>query len=262
MPIVVTIVLVILFVVVPAAVRILKEYERGVVLTLGKFSGVRGAGLQFIFPVVQTMVRVDQRVITMDVPTQDVITKDNVSVKVNAVVYFRVMDPEKAILKVEDYYYATSQLAQTTLRSVCGEAELDGLLANREEFNHRIQGILDQQTDPWGVKVVLVEVKHIDLPQEMQRAMAKEAEAERERRAKIIKAEGEYQASTKLTDAANVMAANPMTLQLRYLETLRDISAEHNSTIIFPLPLEMFEVLKGAMHQNLAMREVKKTEKA
>ena len=177
----------------------------------------------------------------MDIPSQDVITKDNISIKVNAVLYFRVMEPSKAIIQVEDYLYASSQLAQTTLRSVCGEAELDEILSQREELNHKIQGIIDQQTDPWGIKVVLVEIKHIDLPQEMQRAMAKQAEAERERRAKIIKAEGEFQAAEKLTSAADIMSKNPTTLQLRYLETLRDISVEHNSTILFPIPMDMME---------------------
>jgi regulator of protease activity HflC (stomatin/prohibitin superfamily) len=225
------------------SVFLLKEYERGVVLRLGRYSGVKGAGLNLLIPFVDKITKVDNRVVTMDVPSQDVITSDNVSVKVNAVVYFRVVDPEKAVLKVEDYYYATSQLAQTTLRSVCGEAELDGLLSKREEFNQRIQTILDHQTDPWGIKVVLVEVKHIDLPQDMQRAMARQAEAERERRAKIIKAEGEYQASEKLTEAAKVMSQSPMTLQLRYLETLRDVAAENSSTVIFPFPMEFVELL-------------------
>jgi regulator of protease activity HflC (stomatin/prohibitin superfamily) len=181
--------------------------------------------------------------ITLDIPTQDVITRDNVSIKVNAVLYFRVMDPAKAIVQVEDYLLATSQLAQTTLRSVCGEAELDDLLANRDEINHRIQDIIDKQTDPWGMKVSLVEIKHIDLPQEMQRAMAKQAEAERERRAKIIQAEGEFQASEKLTAAAKIMSEDKTAIQLRYLETLRDIATEHNSTIVFPLPLDMLEAL-------------------
>jgi regulator of protease activity HflC (stomatin/prohibitin superfamily) len=224
------------------AAYVLKEYEKGVVLRLGRYAGTRGAGLQILLPFIDKLLKVDQRVVTMDVPTQDVITKDNVSVKVNAVVYFRVMDPEKATLKVENYYYATSQLAQTTLRSVCGEAELDGLLSRREEFNQRIQEILDHQTDAWGIKVSLVEVKHIDLPQEMQRAMAKEAEAERERRAKIIKAEGEFQASEKLTQAAGIMSANPITIQLRYLETLRDIATENHSTVLFPIPMDILKI--------------------
>jgi regulator of protease activity HflC (stomatin/prohibitin superfamily) len=226
-------------------IRVINEYEAGVLLQLGTYQGNKTAGLRFVIPLFQRMIKVDQRTVTMDVPSQDVITRDNVSVKVNAVVYFRVMEPEKAVLQVVDYYYSTSQLAQTTLRSVCGEAELDDLLSKREAFNHRIQAILDQQTDAWGIKVSMVEVKHIDLPQEMQRAMAKQAEAERERRAKIIKAEGEFQASAKLTEAAEIMSQNSMTLQLRYLETLRDIAVDHNSTIVFPLPLELFKAFEG-----------------
>jgi regulator of protease activity HflC (stomatin/prohibitin superfamily) len=225
------------------SIQVVKEYERGVVLRLGRYKGLKMPGLRFIIPFVDRIQKIDQRTVTMDVPSQDVITKDNVSVKVNAVVYFRVMDPEKALLQVEDYYYATSQLAQTTLRSVCGEADLDGLLSKREEFNHRIQEILDHQTDPWGIKVSIVEVKHIDLPTEMQRAMAQEAEAERERRAKIIKAEGEFQSSAKLLQAADVMSGNPLTLQLRYLETLREISVENNSTLVFPIPIEFLQIL-------------------
>jgi regulator of protease activity HflC (stomatin/prohibitin superfamily) len=226
------------------SVKVLKEYERGVVFTLGRLGALRGPGLIFIVPLFQKMVKVDQRTITMDIPTQDVITRDNVSVKVNAVLYYRVIDPCKAEVQVEDYHFATSQLAQTTLRSVCGQAELDELLTNRDHINGRIQEIIDHQTDPWGIKVSLVEVKHIDLPQEMQRAMARQAEAERERRAKIIKAEGEFQASQKLTEAASIMAKEPSALQLRYLETLRDISTEQNSTIIFPMPIDIFEVFK------------------
>jgi len=230
-------------------IRIINEYEAGVLLQLGIYRGNRTAGLTFVIPLIQRMIKVDQRTVTMDVPPQDVITRDNVSVKVNAVVYFRVMEPEKAVLQVVDYYYSTSQLAQTTLRSVCGEAELDDLLSKREAFNHRIQTILDQQTDAWGIKVSMVEVKHIDLPQEMQRAMAKQAEAERERRSKIIKAEGEFQASAKLTEAAQVMSQNSMTLQLRYLETLRDIAVDHNSTIVFPLPLELLKAFEGMVEK-------------
>ncbi len=230
--------------VVKAAVFILKEYERGVVFRLGRYVGTRGPGITLIIPFIEKLERVDQRTVTMDIPTHDVITRDNISIKVNAVLYFRVMDPGKAIIQVENYLYATSQLAQTTLRSVCGEAELDELLANREELNQRIQDIIDKQTDPWGMKVSLVEIKHIDLPQEMQRAMAKQAEAERERRAKIIQAEGEFQAAEKLTEAAHIMTGNPATLQLRYLETLRDIATENSSTIVFPLPLELTEVFK------------------
>lgn len=235
---------VLLLVVLKSAIHILQEYERGVVFFLGRLTGVRGPGLIFIIPFVEKLIRVDQRTITMDIPAQDVITKDNVSIKVNAVLYFRALDPSKAIVQVENYLYATNQLAQTTLRSVCGEAELDDILAEREKLNLRIQDIIDHRTDPWGVKVSMVEIKHIDLPQEMQRAMAKQAEAERERRAKIIKAEGEYQAAEKLTAAAQIMTQNTATLQLRYLETLRDISAEHNSTILFPVPIEMGELFK------------------
>lgn len=226
-------------------INIIKEYERGVVLTVGKFSGVKLPGIRFIVPFFQRIFRVDQRTITMDIPPQDVITRDNVSVKVNAVLYFRVVEPDKAILQVENFLYATSQMAQTTLRSVCGQAELDDLLSKREELNMKIQEIIDKQTDPWGIKVSTVEVKHIDLPQEMQRAMAKQAEAERERRAKIIQAEGEFQAAEKLTAAATIMSQNSTTLQLRYLETLRHIAAEHNSTILFPIPIEMFESFKS-----------------
>jgi regulator of protease activity HflC (stomatin/prohibitin superfamily) len=222
----------------------IREYERGVVFRLGRLAPVRAPGLRLIIPLVDELMRVSMRTITMDVPPQDVITRDNISVKVNAVLYFRVVDPIAAITQVEDYLYATGQFAQTTIRSVCGEVELDDLLSQREEINLRIQTIVDKQTDPWGIKVNAVELKHIDLPQEMQRAMAKQAEAERERRARIIKAEGEYQSAQKLTDAADIMSTNPQTLQLRYLDTLRDISVEHNSTILFPIPLELFEVFK------------------
>ena len=236
--------IVLLLIIVKSAVHVLQEYERGVVFFLGRLSGVRGPGLVLIIPFVEKIIRVDQRTITMDIPAQDVITKDNVSIKVNAVLYFRALDPAKAIVQVENYLFATNQLAQTTLRSVCGEAELDDILAEREKLNLRIQDIIDNRTDPWGVKVSMVEIKHIDLPQEMQRAMAKQAEAERERRAKIIKAEGEYQAAEKLTAAAQIMTQNTATLQLRYLETLRDISAEHNSTILFPVPIEMGELFR------------------
>lgn len=225
-----------------SAIHVLKEYERGVIFTLGRLSGVRGPGLILIVPFFQKIQVVDQRVVTMDIPAQDVITRDNVSVKVNAVLYFRVLEPSKAIVQVENFLYATSQLAQTTLRSICGEVELDDLLSKREELNLRIQTILDKQTDPWGIKVTLVEIKHIDLPQEMQRAMAKQAEAERERRAKIIQAEGEFQAADKLTAAANVLSTNVGTYQLRYLETLRHIATEHNSTILFPVPIELLKV--------------------
>lgn len=223
------------------AIKILREYERGVIFTLGRLGPIKGPGVRLVVPGLQKLVIIDQRTITLDIPSQDVITRDNVSVKVNAVLYYRVMDPIKAVVQVEHYGYATSQLAQTTLRSICGEFELDDLLTKREEINVKIQEIIDQQTDPWGIKVSLVELKHIDLPQEMQRAMARQAEAERERRAKIIQAEGEFQASETLSKAAAVMAKEPITIQLRYLETLRTISAEHNSTILFPLPIELLK---------------------
>jgi regulator of protease activity HflC (stomatin/prohibitin superfamily) len=226
------------------SVFILKEFERGVIFRFGRFGGIKGPGLRVIIPFVDKLIKVDQRVITMEIPTQDVITRDNVSVKVNAVLYFRVMDPAKALIQVENYNYATNQLAQTTLRSVCGEAELDDLLSKREEFNARIQEIIDAHTDPWGIKVSMVEIKHIDLPQEMQRAMARQAEAERERRGKVIQAEGEYQAAEKLTMAAKKMSESPATIQLRYLETLRDIASEHNSTILFPIPIDLFEAFR------------------
>lgn len=220
--------------------KILNEYERGVIFRLGRLVGSRGPGLIILIPGIEKMVKVSLRLVTLDVPPQDIITKDNVSVKVNAVVYFRVMNPDHAIIEVEDYLYATSQLAQTTMRSVCGEAELDDLLAEREKLNMKLQEILDKQTDPWGIKVTNVEIKHIDLPDEMKRAMAKQAEAERERRAKVIHAEGEYQAATKLADAANIMA-NPIALQLRYLQTLTEVAAEKNSTTIFPLPIDLIK---------------------
>jgi regulator of protease activity HflC (stomatin/prohibitin superfamily) len=224
------------------AIRILREYERGVVFRLGRLIGSKGPGLILLIPVVDRMVKVSLRMLVMDVPPQDVITKDNVSVKVNAVVYFRVMDPDKAVTEVEDYMYATSQLAQTTLRSVLGESELDDLLASREKVNSQLQQILDKQTDPWGIKVSNVEVKHVDLPAEMQRAMARQAEAERERRAKVIKALGELQASEKLSQAAEVIGKFPVGIQLRYLQTLTDVAAENNSTTLFPIPIDLFRV--------------------
>ena len=223
-----------------SAIKILNEYERGVIFRLGRVIGAKGPGLILLIPVIDKMVRVDLRVVAMDVPPQDVITRDNVSVKVNAVLYFRVLDPNRAIISVENYLYATSQLAQTTLRSVCGQAELDDLLAEREKINMHIQEILDKDTDPWGIKVAKVEIKHIDLPQEMQRAMAKQAEAERERRAKVIGAEGEFQAAQKLTDAAEIIGEHPIALQLRYLQTLREVATEHNSTTLFPIPIDLF----------------------
>ena len=220
--------------------KILNEYERGVIFRLGRLVGTRGPGLILLIPGIEKMVKVSLRLVTLDVPPQDIITKDNVSVKVNAVVYFRVMNPDNAIIEVEDYLYATSQLAQTTMRSVCGEAELDDLLAEREKLNLKLQEILDKQTDSWGIKVTNVEIKHIDLPDEMKRAMAKQAEAERERRAKVIHAEGEFQASAKLAEAAEVMS-NPIALQLRYLQTLTEVAVEKNSTTIFPLPIDLLK---------------------
>ncbi len=227
-----------------SAIRVLNEYERGVIFRLGRIIDVKGPGLIFLIPVIDKMVRVSLRTITMDVPPQDVITRDNVSVKVNAVVYFRVMDPNKAIVEVENYMYATSQLAQTTLRSILGQEELDDMLAEREKINNRIQEVLDKNTDPWGVKVSHVEIKHIDLPQEMQRAIARQAEAERIRRAKVINADGEFQASAKLAEAATVLGKNPIALQLRYLQTLAEIATENNSTTIFPIPIDIFEPFK------------------
>lgn len=221
----------------------IKAYERGVVLRFGVFRGLKQPGLRFIIPFVDELIRIDQRIITMDIPPQDIITRDNVSIKVNAVLYFRVVEPSQAVLTVENYLYATSQIAQTTLRSVCGEADLDDLLSKRDQINHRVQEILDRQTDPWGIKVTSVEMKDIDLPQEMRRAMAKQAEAERERRAKIIQAEGEFQAAEKLTAAAGIMSKESISLQLRYLETLKQISSENNSTILFPIPIEFLKAL-------------------
>jgi regulator of protease activity HflC (stomatin/prohibitin superfamily) len=231
--------LVIVVALIISGVKILKEYERAVVFRLGRMVGARGPGITYIIPGVEKMVKMDMRTVTMDIPPQDVITRDNVSVKVNAVLYFRVLEPNKAVVEVENYLFATSQLAQVTLRSVCGQAELDELLSERERINSRIQEILDQQTDPWGIKVVLVELKHIDLPQEMQRAMAKQAEAERERRAKVIHADGEFQASQKLADAAEVIGKQPMALQLRFLQSLVEVASEKNSTTIFPVPIDL-----------------------
>ena len=228
-----------------SSIKILAEYERGVIFRLGKLlPREKGPGIVLVFAPIDRMVRVSLRTIVMDVPPQDVITRDNVSVKVNAVVYFRVMDPRRAIVEVENYHYATSQLAQTTLRSVLGQVELDDLLSARERLNQQLQHILDQHTDPWGIKVSAVEVKHVDLPPDMQRAMARQAEAEREKRAKIIHADGELQASEKLAGAANVIATEPVAITLRYLQTLTEIAAEKNSTIIFPLPIELMNLLK------------------
>ncbi|MCH7723589.1 MAG: slipin family protein [Bacteroidetes bacterium] len=234
---------IILFVVIvlASAIRILREYERGVIFRLGRLIGAKGPGLILLIPLVDRMVRVSLRTIVMDVPSQDVITKDNVSLKVNAVVYFRVIQAEKAIVEVEKFLDATSQLSQTTLRSVLGQSQLDELLAERDKINRELQTIIDHQTEPWGIKVSNVEVKHVDLPPEMQRAMAKQAEAERERRAKIIHAEGEFQASKKLRQAADVISGNPTALQLRYLQTLTEVASEKNSTTIFPIPIDMLK---------------------
>jgi len=227
------------------AIYVLREYERGVVFRLGRYVGIRGPGLVLVIPFFDRVVRVSLRIIAMDVPPQDVITKDNVSVKVNAVVYYRVFEPDKAIIEVQDYNYATSQLSQTTLRSVIGGSELDELLSEREKINQELQSILDKQTDSWGIKVSAVEVKHVDLPENMQRAIARQAEAERERRAKIIHADGELQASEKLSHAARVLSTEPTSIQLRFLQTLSEISVEKNSTIVFPVPIDILQNLLG-----------------
>jgi regulator of protease activity HflC (stomatin/prohibitin superfamily) len=233
--------IIILLVILFSMLKILKEYERGVIFRLGRLVGARGPGLIILIPFIERMTKVSLRTVVMDVPPQDVITKDNVSIKVNAVVYFRVIDPERAIIEVDDFLYATSQLSQTTLRSILGQAEMDDLLSNREKINFELQDVLDKHTDPWGIKVSAVEVKHIDLPEEMQRSMARQAEAERERRAKVINAEGEYQAATKLTEASKIIGEHPIALQLRYLQTLVEIAAENNSTTIFPIPIELLK---------------------
>jgi regulator of protease activity HflC (stomatin/prohibitin superfamily) len=224
-----------------SAIKILKEYERGVVFRLGRLVGARGPGLIILIPFIERMVKTSLRTVAMDIPPQDVITKDNVSVQVNAVLYFRVIVPEKAIVEVENYLFATSQLAQTTLRSIVGQVELDELLAERDKINHELQKVIDKHSDPWGIKVSMVEVKHIDLPLEMKRAMAKQAEAERERRAKVIAAEGEFQAAEKLSLAAEIIDEHPSALQLRYLQTLMEIAAENNSTTVFPIPIDIFK---------------------
>lgn len=243
LPISTIVIVIFLIFILASAIRILNEYERGVVFRLGRVlpSGVRGPGLILLIPVLDKMVKVSLRTVVMDVPPQDVITQDNVSIKVNAVVYFRVIDPQKAIIEVENYLVATSQLSQTTLRSVLGQSELDDILSQREKINQRLQQIIDSQTEPWGVKVTHVEVKQIDLPQEMQRAMAKQAEAERERRSKVISAEGEFQASQRLSDAAKILSEQPSALTLRYLQTLREIASENNSTTIFPVPIDLLK---------------------
>ncbi|HIE05040.1 MAG TPA: slipin family protein [Candidatus Latescibacteria bacterium] len=235
----ISVVVLILIFILASAIRILREYERGVVFRLGRVIGVKGPGIVLLIPIVDRMVKVSLRVVTEDVPSQDVITRDNVSVKVNAVIYFRVIDPQKAIVEVENYLYATFQLAQTTLRSVLGQVELDDLLASRDKINQQLQQILDEHTDPWGIKVTAVEIKHVDLPEEMRRAMARQAEAERERRAKIISAQGEFQAAQKLSEAAQIIGQFPAAIQLRFLQSLSEVAAENNSTIIFPIPVDL-----------------------
>ncbi|MHB9111122.1 MAG: slipin family protein [Thermoleophilia bacterium] len=243
--IIVAIIFFFLILVLLSSIRIAREYERGVIFRLGRLIAQKGPGIFLLIPFVDRMVKVDQRIVTMSVPPQEIITRDNVPAKVNAVVYFRVMDPSKAIVEVEDYIVATSQIAQTTLRSTLGQADLDHLLAERDKINQQLQQIIDEQTAPWGIKVVTVEVKDVEIPQTMQRAMARQAEAERERRAKIIAAEGEFQASEKLALAANVIAAEPVTLQLRYLQTLVEVASEHNSTTIFPVPIDLIKAFMG-----------------
>jgi len=243
-PLIVIAILVVVFL--AAALKIVPEYQRAVIFRLGRVIGAKGPGIFILIPIIDRMVKVDLRTVTLDVPTQDIITKDNVSVSVDAVVYFRVVDPVKAIVEVENYLYATSQIAQTTLRSVCGSVELDELLAEREKLNIQLQEIIDRQTDPWGVKVVAVELKKIDLPEELRRAMARQAEAERERRAKIITAEAEYQAAQKLADAAKILASEPLALQLRYLETIQNTVSKPGNTVLVPLPIEMLSyIAKG-----------------
>jgi len=241
-PLVVVAVVVIFFVL--SWIKVLKEYERGVIFRLGRvLAQPKGPGLILVLSPIDKLIRIGLRTIVLDVPPQDIITRDNVSVKVNAVVYFRVLDPKKAVIEVQDYLYATSQLSQTTLRSVLGQAELDELLSERDKLNSRLQSIIDEHTDPWGIKVSMVEIKHVDLPQEMQRAMAKQAEAERERRAKIIHAEGEQQASAKLLEAANTLSQNPSSIQLRYLQTLVEIGTENSTTVVFPMPIDLMKGL-------------------
>ncbi len=234
--------LIIIIVVIFSAVKVLKEYERGVMLTFGRFTGVKGPGLIIVIPGVQQMIRVSTRVVVLDVPPQDIITKDNISVKVNAVVYFRVLKPEDAILNVENYMYATSQISQTTLRSILGQVDLDDLLSKREKINSDLQTIIDEHTEPWGIKVSSVEVKNVDLPQDMQRVIARQAEAERERRAKVIHAEGELQAASKIAEASDIIGRNPVGIQLRYLQTLTEIATEKNSTTLFPIPMDLISI--------------------
>lgn len=233
-------ILIVIILLAASAIRILREYERGVIFRLGRLIAAKGPGLIILIPFIDKMVKTSLRTVVMDVPPQDVITKDNVSVQVNAVIYFRIINPEKAVVEVENFLFATSQLAQTTLRSIAGQIELDELLSERDKINHELQKIIDKQSDPWGIKVSLVEVKHIDLPLEMKRAMARQAEAERERRAKVINAEGEFQASKRLAEAASVIEKYPVAIQLRFLQTLTEVSAENNSTTIFPVPIDLF----------------------
>ncbi len=237
--IIIVVVAVFVLILLASAIKILKEYERGVIFRFGRIRGVKGPGIIIIIPMVDKLVKVDLRIITMDVPPQDIITQDNVPVKVNAVVYFKVMDPEKSVVAIEKFIVATSQIAQTTLRSIIGQADLDELLSKRDKLNKELQKIIDEQTDTWGVKVSMVEIKDVELPQVIQRAFARQAEAERERRAKIINAEGEFQASERLSEAAKILSAHPVSVQLRFLQTLKEIAAEQNSTIIFPLPIDL-----------------------
>ncbi|MAT39395.1 MAG: hypothetical protein CL946_07300 [Ectothiorhodospiraceae bacterium] len=243
-------ILIFFLIILGSAIRILREYERGVVFRLGRLIGTKGPGLILLIPFIDRMVKVSLRTIVLDVPAQDVITRDNVSVKVSAVVYFRVLDASKAIVEVENFLFATSQLSQTTLRSILGQSELDELLAERDKINQQLQEIIDNQTEPWGIKVSLVEVKDIDLPQEMRRAMAKQAEAERERRSKVIAAEGEFQASEKLSSAAEILSRNPAAIQLRYLQTLTVVAAEHNSTTLFPIPIDLLKPFMDMASKN------------
>ena len=254
-PVVTIVIIVFVLFILSSAIRILREYERGVIFRLGRLiggGGIKGPGLILLIPVIDKMVKVSLRTVVFDVPPQDIITSDNVSIKVNAVVYFRVIEPQKAIVQVENFMAATSQISQTTLRSVLGQSELDDLLSQRDVINHKLQQIIDSQTEPWGVKVTNVEVKQIDLPQEMQRAMAKQAEAERERRSKVISAEGEFQASQRLADAAKILSGEPSALTLRYLQTLREIATENNSTTIFPVPIDL---LKPFLHSGKSITE-------
>jgi len=240
-------IVVFVFILLVSAIKILKEYERGVIFRFGRLRGVKGPGIFVIIPMVDKMVKVDLRIVTMDVPPQDIITKDNVPVKVNAVVYFKVMDPEKSVIAIEKYIVGTSQIAQTTLRSIIGQADLDDLLSRRDKINQELQKIIDDQTDPWGIKVSTVEIKDVELPQSIQRAFARQAEAERERRAKIINAEGEFQASEKLSEAAKVLSIYPVSVQLRFLQTLKEIAAEQNSTIVFPIPIDLIKTFMENM---------------